>query len=114
MSTTALELDVPAFVSWIAGNKAFYSNQGCSVSVLVLPVEMEALIDAAFWKGMLVNSMRYGLDRKGKICAFIDGIRLRFTNRVALHNSLWVVNGRENQRPLDGPITPTSSTPKAS
>ncbi len=102
-----ITMDPVDFTAFIRVRKQFYNSLGSYPSVIILPDELEDLIVHHFFAGKLSDLVTYNTDRHGKIRMYLAGVKTMFSDKVALGNSLWVLDAHEVQLP-DGTVTPTT------
>lgn len=103
----SISLDPEDFKKFITVRKRQYSDLGSYVSLIVLSTEMEGLIDGLFFKGKLSDLVTYNTDRHGKIRMFLAGVKTKFTTKLPIESSLWVLDGKPTDT-HNGTVTPST------
>lgn len=102
-----LSIDPDQFRKFILGRKRSYEDLGGYASCIVLSAEVEPLIEHLFFKGKLSDLVTWNTDRSGKIRMFLAGVKTRFTTKVDVFHSLWILGS--DVPPVPNPeVTPTT------
>lgn len=98
-------LDPVEFNNFIRRCSAWYEDHHSFPTCVVLCDELEGLIENQFFKGKMTDLVSYRTDHKGKIRMHLNGIRAKFTPKLDMFRSVWVL---DKSKPADpaGPVCP--------
>ncbi len=105
MSDIVVTIEPAELKKYIIGAKTFCNVRGMSLDLIILSNDQESMIDAAFWSGEFNGFLTHHTDRHGKIRTYLDGVRVRFTDKTDLFHPLFLMSDGPQKTPPDG-VTP--------
>jgi hypothetical protein len=102
-----ITLDPGEFSQFILRVKEWYEDRGSYPTCVVLPEEIEELIENHFFHGKLTDLVSYRTDHRGRIRMHLAGVRVRFCDKFDVtRKSIWVLS-KNKPGDYDGTVIPT-------
>lgn len=106
-----VELDAAGFRAMVVSRKAAYEELGSYPTCIVLPTDLEPLIQHQFFRGKLNDIVAFNTDSKGVLRMYLAGIKTMFHDSIFIGHTVWVLD-QYPPKPTDGAVTPPSNTPE--